>query len=137
MFFLIIEKVSSVTPDTISSLTDFDSVQTDVIHALGNKNNAYNRVCKACGRPNHHDKDCNFLTKLRQCLAYMKMDKSAGPRKASFYRKKGTYTNRRDKIRVLQDDNFIPAVLNPDIFLDIPDSEDEADAIYCQEVQEE
>ena len=83
-----VTKLSSGTTDTISSLTDFDSVQSDFIHAVGNKKNAYNGVCKACGRPNHHDKDCNFLTKLRQCLAYMKMDKSAGPRKASFYRRK-------------------------------------------------
>ena len=130
-----ITKLSSLT-ESVSSITDTEPISySNVFSFVDSKTNQYTGVCKACGRPNHHEKDCNFLTKVKQCLAYMKMDRSAGNRKANFYKKKGTYKDRRDKVKLLQEANMIPLIFDADIFLDVPESDD--DIILCSEVQEE
>ena len=59
----------------------------------------------------------------------MNSESTAGPRKAAYYRKKGDYDTRCDKIRSLQDDNFISPSYDPDNFLDIVDD-------YCLPTQD-
>ena len=115
-----VTKLSSITFDTMPHSTDsFDQITA----SISSQTSKFKGNCKACGRANHHASECNFLMKLKQCLAYMKTDKSAGSRKAKFYKSKGDYNSRRDKVRVLQENNFIPPILDPDIFLDIPDED--------------
>ena len=85
-----------------------------------------------------HESECNFLMKVRQCLAYMKSYRSVGSRKAKYYKSKGDYKVRRDKVRSLQERNFIPPILDPDFFLDIPeDKERQESNIFCSEVNED
>ena len=76
--------------------------------------------------------------KVKQCLAYMKSDRSAGSRKAKYYKSKGEYNVRRDKIRSLQQRDLIPPILDPDLFLDILQDEEKDDNIaFCAEVSED
>lgn len=76
--------------------------------------------------------------KTKQCLACMKYDRSAGLRKAKNHESKEEYTDRRDKVRVLQERNFMPPILDPDLFLGIPDNvEREEHSIFCAEIDEE
>ena len=76
--------------------------------------------------------------KMKPRLAYMKSDRSAGSRKAKYYKSKGEYNVRRDKVRSLQERNFIPPILDPDLFLDLPEDEGrEENNIFCAEVTED
>ena len=53
------------------------------------------------------------------------MDNTAGSIKTKFYKSKGDYNSHCDKVRLLQENNFIPPILDLDIFLDIPDNDNE------------
>ena len=63
--------------------------------------------------------------KLKQCLAYLKDNPTAGETKQQIFQKKNIYINRRDTIKTLQDANFIPFQnISSDLFLDtIEDNE--------------
>ena len=63
----------------------------------------------------------------------MKSDKHAGSRKAKFYKSRGEYNSRRDKVRLLQDNNFIPSFFDPENFLDTPDIEDNDETVHGQD----
>ena len=68
----------------------------------------------------------------------MKSDRSVGSRKVKYYKSKGDYKVLRDKVRSLQERNFIPPILYPDLFLDIPEDEERQEAnIFCSEVNED
>ena len=117
-----VTNLSTITFDTITTSADsFDKI-TSSISPLTTK---FNGKCKACGRANHQASEYNFFMKLKQCLACMKTDNTAGSIKAKFYKSKGDYNSSRDKVRSLQEDNFIPPILDPDIFFDIADDDNE------------
>ena len=87
--------------------------------------NGYKGVCHACGGKNHHTANCYFLMKLKQCLAYLKDNPTAGETKRNIFQKKNLYNNRRDTIKTLQDANFIPFQnISTDVFLDTIDDND-------------
>ena len=132
----VITKLSSITQDTFSTedTDSFENVSFDQISAaISSSKIKYNGTCAACGKTNHHASECHFLMKMKQCLAYMKSDKNAGSRKAKYYKSKGEYNFRRDKVRMLQENNFIPPVLDPDIFLDIPETADNSENVHVQD----
>ena len=78
-------------------------------------------TCHACGRNGHHAQECHFMQKLQRCMTYMDSNRRLGDQNARFYRSKNQYDQRRDKVKVLQDQDLIEPDLNPDIFLDIVD----------------
>ena len=62
--------------------------------------------------------------KVRQCISYLKDNPKAGDEKAAKYRQQSAsnYRDRRDKVRSLQEDNFIPYPdVNPDVLIDCID----------------
>ena len=63
--------------------------------------------------------------KLKQCLAYLKDNPTAGGTKRKIFQKKNIYNNRCDTLKTLQDANFIPFQnILSDVFLDtIEDNE--------------
>ena len=131
-----VTRLSSVTQDTVSTVTSIESSSDDYIFAFntGRNKSTFQGICAACGKKNHHASECNFLMKVKQCLAYMKSDRSAGSRKAKYYKSKGEYNVRKDKIRSLQERDLIPPILDPDLFLDIlEDEEKDINNIFCAE----
>ena len=136
-----VTRLSSLTNDTVSTIesNSMDISTDDCIFAFnsGTSKTRYQGTCAACGKKNHHESECNFLMKVKQCLAYMKSDRSAGSRKAKYYKSKGDYKIRRDKIRSLQERNFIPQILNPDFFLDIIENDDEQSNSFSQTTNED
>ena len=117
-----------------------DNSSKDYIFAFNSHTSTskFQGTCAAFGKKNHHESECNFLMKVKQCLAYMKSDRSAGSRKAKYYKSKGDYKVRRDKVCSLQERNFIPPILDPDFFLDIPEDEERQESnIFCSEVNED
>ena len=137
-----VTRLSSLTNDTVSTVdsNSMDNSSEDYIFAFnsGTSTSKFQGTCAACGKKNHHESECNFLMKVRQCLAYMKSDRSARSRKAKYYKSKGDYKVRRDKVRSLQERNFIPPILDPYFFLDIPeDEEKQASNSFCSEVNKD
>ena len=117
--------LSLLTSDIISTVESIENYAEDQVFAFNlatNKKSKFQGVCAACGKVNHHEWECNFLMKMKHCLAYMKSDKSAGSRKAKYYESKGEYTPQQDKVHFLQKHNFIPPIIDLDLLLDISDT---------------
>ena len=87
--------------------------------------NRFQGICHACGGKHHHATNCYFLMKLKQCLAYLKDNPTAGETKRKIFQKKNLYNNCCDTIKTLQDANFIPFQnISSNVFLDtIKDNE--------------
>ena len=64
--------------------------------------------CNSCGMTGHHSKNCHFLIKLQQALAYLEMEPKAPYKKRNNFKGKNTYQQNRDYVRSLQDAGFIP-----------------------------
>ena len=87
--------LSSLTSDIVSTNESIENYAEDQIFAFNsatNKKSKFQGLCAACGKANHHELECNFLMKKKQCLAYIKSDKSAGSRKTKYYKSKEEYT---------------------------------------------
>ena len=86
-----VASLSSLTSDTVSTVESVDTYAEDQIFAFNSgKNKSKFQVTRAaCGSKNHHESECHFLMKMKQCLAYMKLDRSAGSRYEKYYKSKG------------------------------------------------
>ena len=62
-----------------------------------------------------------FLQKLKSCLAYLNSDPQYARASANHYRNIGQYNFRHDKVRYLQDEEFINSTLDPDRFFEAVD----------------
>ena len=54
----------------------------------------------------------------------MGSDRTVGPSKKQPAIKIGTYQSKKNMVHLLQDNNLIPMLFDPDYFLDVPGSED-------------
>ena len=115
-----------MTRDTVFTVDSVENPSDDYIFAFQSVKNKskFQGTYAACGRENHYESDCNFHMKIRQCLAYTKADRSTGSNKAKYYTSKGDHKVHRDKVRSLQERNFISPILDLDLFLDIPKDEE-------------
>ena len=81
------------------------------------KQSRFNGRCKACGWEGHHWKDCYFLRKLQKCLSFLQIRPNLAKENKIKY--KDTYNQRRNIVRSLQQDHFIPYDdVDPDVFID-------------------
>ena len=100
------------------------------------KNNKFEGNFHACDHPNHHTCNCFFLKKIKKSLLYLKNNKNTvGKSTTKHYCNMGQYQQHHDKIRSLQDGNFILPTLDPYDFLDIVDDL-VINTFLCQEIED-
>ena len=83
--------------------------------------------CNACGKLNHHAKDCEFLKKLTSCLDCMERKKHAPNHLRKCYRlsnNRAAYDSKLNIAKTLQSENFIPCEnVDPDAFINVLDED--------------
>ena len=115
--------------ENTSTNNDNDQIETEIdpfVNYIRNNNNRqqqkqrkFNRRCRACGLENHHAKDCRFLKKVQQCLAFLNFYPNSARDNKKKFMQKGTYIQRRGVVNSLIAENFIPYDnVDPDIFID-------------------
>ena len=133
------DTVSTADNDRIyaaQATTRRSQTRSRTTNRTSNTTSVYSGDCHACGRPNHHANDCFFLQKIQKAMHYIETNPRVGLSSAKHYQNNGQYTKRHDKVRTLQDQNFIDPSLNPDAFLDVVDDLVIED-LQCNEDDEE
>ena len=78
--------------------------------------------CCVCGQRNHDTRDSTFFWKLQSCQQCLQQNPNCTKNAANCYRNNRQCATRRDKVQMLQDDDFIDSQCNLDSFLDIVDN---------------